>query len=117
MSANVFVGNLDVLLSGINESVCSSLGIDTSLYMYSELVFYVCMCHYPDSGIYPGNNKKFVRGFIGEAKDLSLIQIGSSDKDLSPWSIRHSGIQGSQQLFIWHYWLSYAFRKFCFPCR
>lgn len=52
------------------------------------------MCHYPDSGIYPGNNKICQR-FIGEAKDLSLIQIGSSDKDLSPLehkALRNTGI-------------------------
>ena len=54
---------------------------------------------------------KFVRGFIGEAKDLSLIQIGSSDKDLSPLEHKAPEYSDRKQLFTWHYWSSYAFRK------
>lgn len=50
------------------------------------------MRHYPDSGIYLVTTK-FVRGFIGEAKDLSLIQIGSSDKDLSP--LEHKALRNT----------------------
>ena len=95
MSANVFVGNLDVLLSGINESVCSSLGIDTSTVHVLQNWYFMFACAIILTVVFTLVTTKFVRGFIGEAKDLSLIQIGSSDKDLSPLehkALRNTGI-------------------------
>ena len=93
MSANVFVGNLDVLLSGINESVCSSLGIDTSTVHVLQNWYFMFACAIILTVVFTVVTTKFVRGFIGEAKDLSLIQIGSSDKDLSP--LEHKALRNT----------------------
>ena len=93
MSANVFVGNLDVLLSGINESVCSSLGIDTSTVHVLQNWYFMFACAIVLTLVFTLVTTKFVRGFIGEAKDLSLIQIGSSDKDLSP--LEHKALRNT----------------------
>ena len=93
MSANVFVGNLDVLLSGINESVCSSLGIDTSTVHVLQNWYFMFACAIILTVVFTLVTTKFVRGFIGEAKDLSLIQIGSSDKDLSP--LEHKALRNT----------------------
>ena len=86
MSANV-------LLSGINESVCSSLGIDTSTVHVLQNWYFMFACAIVLTLVFTLVTTKFVRGFIGEAKDLSLIQIGSSDKDLSP--LEHKALRNT----------------------
>ena len=67
MSANIFVGNMDVLLSGINESVCSSLGIDTSTVHVLQNWYFMLACAIILTVVYTLVTTKFVRGFIGEA--------------------------------------------------
>lgn len=93
MSANVFVGNLDVLLSGINESVCSSLGIDTSTVHVLQNWFFMGTCAIVLTFVYTFVTTKFVRGFIGEPKDLSLVQVEGSDRELTP--IEHKGLRNA----------------------
>ena len=74
MSANVFVGNLDVLLSGINESVCSTLGIDTSTVHVLQNWYFMAACAIVLTVVFTFVTTKFVRPYLGEAKDLSLVQ-------------------------------------------
>ncbi len=95
MSANVFVGNLDVLLSGINESVCTSLGIDPSSVHVLQNWYFMLACAIVLTVVFTFVTTKFVRGFIGEAKDLSLVQVNTADKDLTPTehrALRNAGI-------------------------
>ena len=84
MSANVFVGNLDVLLSGINESVCSSLGIDTSTVHVLQNWYFMFACAIVLTLVFTLVTTKFVRGFIGETKDLSLIRLALQIRFISP---------------------------------
>ena len=79
MSANVFVGNLDVLLSGINESVCSSLGIDTSTVHVLQNWYFMFACAIILTVVFTLVTTKFVRGF--------------SDKDLSP--LEHKALRNT----------------------
>lgn len=88
MSANVFVGNLDVLLSGINESVCSTLGIDTSTVHVLQNWYFMAACAIVLTVVFTFVTTKFVRGFIGEPKDLSLVQADDANRELTPWSTR-----------------------------
>lgn len=95
MSANVFVGNLDVLLSGINESVCTSLGIDTASVHVLQNWYFMLTCAVVLTIVFTFVTTKFVRGFIGEPKDLSLVQVNTADKDLTPTeskALRNAGI-------------------------
>lgn len=95
MSANVFVGNLDVLLSGINESVCSTLGIDTSIVHVLQNWYFMAACAVVLTIVFTFVTTKFVRGFIGEPKDLSLVQADDANRELSPSEkkgLRNAGI-------------------------
>ena len=95
MSANVFVGNLDVLLSGINESVVSALGMDTSTVHVLQNWYFMGTCAVVLTAAYTWITVKFVRGYIGEAKDLSRLNIDSAEKDLTEAErrgLRNSGI-------------------------
>lgn len=74
MSANIFVGNMDVLLSGVNESVCASLGIDVSTVHVLQNWFFMLTCAIVLTFVYTWVTVKFVRPYLGEAKDLSLVQ-------------------------------------------
>ncbi len=97
MSANIFVGNLDVLLSGINESVCASLGIDTSTVHVLQNWYFMLACAIVLTLVYAFVTTKFVRGFIGEPKDLSLVQDAGADKELTPLehkALRNAAIAG-----------------------
>ena len=95
MSANVFVGNLDVLLSGINESVCSTLGIDTSTVHVLQNWYFMAACAIVLTVVFTFVTTKFVRGFIGEPKDLSLVQADDANRELTPLehkALRNAGI-------------------------
>lgn len=95
MSANVFVGNLDVLLSGINESVCSALGIDTASVHVLQNWFFMGTCAIVLTFAFTWVTTKFVRPYLGEAKDLSLIGAHDESQDLTPderKALRRSGI-------------------------
>ena len=83
MSANVFVGNLDVLISGINESVCGPLGISTETVHVLEHWYFMGVCALVLTVVFTWVTTKFVRGFSGEAKDLSLINVDTSHKELT----------------------------------
>ena len=63
------------------------------LYMYFRTGIFMFACAIILTVVFTVVTTKFVRGFIGEAKDLSLIQIGSSDKDLSP--LEHKALRNT----------------------
>ena len=95
MSANVFVGNLDVLLSGINESVCSSLGIDTSTVHVLQNWYFMAACAVVLTVVFTWVTTKFVRPYLGEAKDLSLVRNENAARELTDIerkALRASGI-------------------------
>ena len=84
MSANVFVGNLDVLISGINESVCAPLGIDISTVHVLQNWYFVGVCAIVLTAVFTWVTVKFVRPFIGEPKDLSLVLQDNATHELTP---------------------------------
>ena len=63
MSANVFVGNLDVLISGINESVCAPLGIDISTVHVLQNWYFMGTCAIVLTAVFTWVTVKFVRPF------------------------------------------------------
>ena len=94
-AANLFVGNLDVLVSGIDESVCSALGIDTSTVHVLQNWYFMLVSALILTVVYTFVTTKFVRGFIGEPKDLSLVQDVNASKSLTPTehrALRNAGI-------------------------
>lgn len=104
MSANVFVGNLDVLISGINESVCTALGIDTAGVHVLEHWYFMATCAVVLTVVYTVITVKFVRPYLGEAKDLSLVQeTGASNvlTDLERKGLRNAGISAVVYLLFW----------------
>lgn len=104
MSANVFVGNLDVLLSGINESVCSSLGIDTSIVHVLQNWFFMGTCAIVLTFVYTFVTTKFVRPMLGEAKDLSLVQADNAQRELTDIErkgLRNAGIAAIIYIVVW----------------
>lgn len=84
MSANVFVGNLDVLISGINESVCAPLGIDISTVHVLQNWYFMGVCAIVLTAVFTWVTVKFVRPFIGEPKDLSLVLQDNATHELTP---------------------------------
>ena len=95
MSANIFVGNIDVLLSGVNESVCASLGIDTSTVHVLQNWYFMATCAVVLTIAFTWVTVKFVRPYLGEAKDLSLVQNENASSELNPVenkALRNSGI-------------------------
>ena len=104
MSANVFVGNLDVLLSGINESVCGSLGIDTSTVHVLQNWYFMAACAIILTVVFTFVTTKFVRPLLGEAKDLSLVQADNSQRELSAIErkgLRNAGIAAVIYIVAW----------------
>lgn len=104
MSANVFVGNLDVLLSGINESVCASLGIDTSTVHVLQNWFFMGACAIVLTFVFTFVTTKFVRPMLGEAKDLSLVQADNAQRELTPIErkgLRNAGIAAVIYILVW----------------
>ena len=83
MSANVFVGNLDVLISGINESVCAPLGIDISTVHVLQNWYFMAACAVVLTFVFTWVTVKFVRPFIGEPKDLSLVLQDNATHELT----------------------------------
>lgn len=83
MSANVFVGNLDVLISGINESVCAPLGIDISTVHVLQNWYFMGVCAIVLTAVFTWVTVKFVRPFIGEPKDLSLVLQDNATHELT----------------------------------
>ena len=95
MSANVFVGNLDVLLSGINVSVCEALGLDTSTVHVLQHWYFLLVCAIVLTFVYTFVTIKFVRPYLGEAKDLSLVRAADDNSELTPVErkgLRNAGI-------------------------
>ena len=104
MSANVFVGNLDVLLSGINESVCSTLGIDTSTVHVLQNWYFMAACAIVLTVVFTFVTTKFVRPYLGEAKDLSLVQDADAGHELTPIErkgLRNAGIASLIFFAVW----------------
>lgn len=95
MAASVFAGNLDVLISGINVSVCTSLGIDPSTVHVLEHWYFLIASLVLLTVAYTLITTKFVRGFIGEPKDLSLVLGKETEHELTPIErkgLRNAGI-------------------------
>ena len=104
MSANVFVGNLDVLLSGINESVCASLGIDISTVHVLQNWYFMACCAIVLTFVFTFVTVKFVRPYLGEAKDLSLVQGADAGHELTAVErkgLRNAGIAAIVYIAIW----------------
>lgn len=104
MSANVFVGNLDVLLSGINESVCGSLGIDTSSVHVLQNWYFMAACAIVLTVVFTFVTTKFVRGLLGEPVDLSLVQADTSQRELTNIErkgLRNAGIAAVIYILVW----------------
>ena len=104
MSANVFVGNLDVLLSGINESVCSTLGIDTSTVHVLQNWYFMAACAIVLTVVFTFVTTKFVRPYLGEAKDLSLVQDADAGHELTSIErkgLRNAGIASLIYFAVW----------------
>ncbi len=93
MSANVFVGNLDVLLSGINESVCTALGIDPSTVHVLQNWYFMACCAIVLTAVFTWVTVKFVRPYLGEAKDLSLVQDENATRELT--AIERKGLRNA----------------------
>ena len=68
-AANLFVGNLDVLVSGIDESVCSALGIDTSTVHVLQNWYFMVFRALVLTLVYTLVTTKFVRVFLEEPKN------------------------------------------------
>ena len=95
MAASIFAGNLDVLISGINVSVCTSLGIDPSTVHVLEHWYFLIASLVLLTVAYTLITTKFVRGFIGEPKDLSLVLGKETEHELTPIErkgLRNAGI-------------------------
>lgn len=104
MSANVAVGNLDVLLSGINESVCTALGLDTSTVHVLQHWYFMATCAIVLTAVFTFVTVKFVRPYLGEAKDLSLVQGADAGSELTPIErkgLRNAGIAAIVYIAAW----------------
>lgn len=103
MSANVFVGNIDVLLSGVNESVCASLGMDVSKVHVLQNWYFMFTCAIVLTAVFTWVTVKFVRPYLGEAKDLSLVQSGTTGSQLTDAerkALRSAGIAALIYLLV-----------------
>lgn len=65
MSANIFVGNLDVLMAGINESVVAQLGIQANVHVLEHWYFMAASAVVLTIA-FTILTTKFMRGYIGE---------------------------------------------------
>ena len=80
MFANVFPGQMDVLLVGVTQSVCASLGLDgTSAHVLMNW-FFMLPCAVVLTVVYTLITTKFTSRFMGPPKDLSLIKIEPQEK-------------------------------------
>lgn len=104
MSANVLVGNLDVLISGINTNVCDTLGIDSSGVHVLEHWYFMATCAVVLTFVFTVVTVKFVRPYLGEAKDLSLVRAAESNYELTEIEkkgLRNAGIAGIIYIAFW----------------
>lgn len=97
MTANVLVGSYDVILSGVGESVCNSLGIDTTTMPVHVLQnwYFMAAAAIILTVVFALVTSKFVNGFIGEPKDLSLVVTTNGEKELTEVehrALRNTGI-------------------------
>jgi aminobenzoyl-glutamate transport protein len=87
LTANILVGSYDVVLSGVSETVCKAVGIDTSLYPVHILQnwYFMFTSAFLLTVVFAFVTNKFVYGFFGEPKDLSLIvpEGSSNEKELT----------------------------------
>ncbi len=111
MSANVFVGNLDVLLSGINESVCSAMGIDPSTVHVLQHWYFMACCAVVLTVVFTWVTVKFVRPWVGEAKDLSLVQDANAGHELT--AIERKGLRnaGIATILYFAFWIAVCIPK------
>ena len=95
MAASIFAGNLDVLVSGINTTVCENLGIDTSTVHVLEHWYFLMASLVVLTIVYTLMTTKFVQGYIGPPKDLSLVRDAGADQEVTPLErkgLRNAGI-------------------------
>lgn len=77
--------------------MCASLGIDTSTVHVLQNWYFMLACAIVLTLVYTFVTTKFVRGFIGEPKDLSLVQDAGADRELTPLehkALRNAAIAG-----------------------
>lgn len=83
-TACVAIGDLDIILAGVNKSVCEAVGIDTSTVHVLSNYYFMFAAVFVLTVAFTFTTIKFVRPYLGEPKDLSLIGMEENKAELSP---------------------------------
>ena len=94
-SACVAIGDLDIILAGVNKSVCETVGIDTSTVHVLSNYYFLLASVFVLTAAFTFATVKFVRPYLGEPKDLSLVgvdEVNSKVSDRECRALKKSGI-------------------------